>query len=51
MLNKICSWIAGIVAFIFLTPLLAHAVSVHSDFGSGGLVEIFKENNHHPDHE
>jgi hypothetical protein len=46
MLSKFCSWIVAIVAFICLTPLLAYAVSVHSDFGSG-LAQILKENTNH----
>jgi len=46
MLNKICLWIAGVAAFICLAPLLAYAVSVHSDFGSG-LAQILKENTNH----
>ncbi len=33
MLNKICLWILAIVAFICFVPLLAYAVSEHSDFG------------------
>jgi len=33
MLNKICWWIVAIAAFICLMPLLAFAVSLHSDFG------------------
>ena len=33
MLKIICSWIAAILMFICLAPLLAYAVSVHSDFG------------------
>jgi hypothetical protein len=33
MLSKICWWILALVAFICLTPLLAIAVSGHTDFG------------------
>ena len=33
MLNRICLWILATVAFICLVPLLAYAVSEHSDFG------------------
>jgi hypothetical protein len=42
MLNKICLWILAIVAFICLTPLLAYAASVKSDFGVN-LLEIPKQ--------
>ncbi len=41
MLNKICLWILAIVAFICLVPLLAYAVSEHSDF-EVSLAGIFK---------
>jgi hypothetical protein len=45
MLKKICSWIVAIVALISLTPLLAYAVSVHSDFGVTWQ-KYLKGNNH-----
>jgi hypothetical protein len=45
MLNKICSWIAGILVFICLAPLLAYAFSVHSDFGATSWQKYLKENN------
>ena len=41
MLNKICLWILAILAFVCLVPLLAYAVSEHSDFGVS-LAEILK---------
>jgi hypothetical protein len=33
MLSKFCWWIVAFAAFICLAPLLAFAVSVHSDIG------------------
>jgi hypothetical protein len=51
MPNKICSWIAAIVAFIILAPLPACAFSVHSDFGVPLAEKYLKENNHHTGHD
>jgi hypothetical protein len=46
MLRRVCSWIAAIAAFILLTPILAYAVSGHSDFGVT-LAGILKQFNLH----